>query len=83
MFYVFWDFSSQLGIKPALPTLGGEVWTTREVPVLRCAWLLQSCHSVRPHGPQPARLLCPWDSPGKNTGEGCHALLQGMVRPGD
>ena len=51
MFYVFWDFSSQLGIKPALPTLGGEVWTTREVPVLRCAWLLQSCHSVRPHGP--------------------------------
>ena len=23
------------------------------------------------------RLLCPWDSPGKNTGVGCHALLQG------
>ena len=23
------------------------------------------------------RLLCPWDSPGKNTGMGCHALLQG------
>ena len=27
---------------------------------------------------QPARLLCPWDSPGKNTGVGCHALLQGI-----
>ena len=26
---------------------------------------------------RPARLLCPWDSPGKNTGVGCHALLQG------
>ena len=26
----------------------------------------------------PARLLCPWDSPGKNTGVGCHALLQGI-----
>ena len=26
-----------------------------------------------------ARLLCPWDSPGKNTGVGCHALLQGIV----
>ena len=26
---------------------------------------------------EPARLLCPWDSPGKNTGVGCHALLQG------
>ena len=25
---------------------------------------------------QPARLLCPWDSSGKNTGVGCHALLQ-------
>ena len=27
---------------------------------------------------QFARLLCPWDSPGKNTGVGCHALLQGI-----
>ena len=26
----------------------------------------------------PPRLLCPWDSPGKNTGVGCHALLQGI-----
>ena len=26
----------------------------------------------------PARLLCPWDSPGKNTGVGCHFLLQGI-----
>ena len=33
--------------------------------------------SLQPHGLQPARLLCPWDSPGKNTGVGCHALLQG------
>ena len=24
----------------------------------------------------PTRLLCPWDSPGKNTGVGCHSLLQ-------
>ena len=34
--------------------------------------------SVRPHGLQPTRLLCPWDSPGKNTGVGCHFLLQCM-----
>ena len=26
----------------------------------------------------PARVLCPWDSPGKNTGVGCQALLQGI-----
>ena len=34
--------------------------------------------SLQPHGLQPTRLLCPWDSPGKNTGVGCHALLQGL-----
>ena len=28
--------------------------------------------------PLPARLLCPWDSLGKNTGVGCHLLLQGI-----
>jgi len=33
---------------------------------------------VQPHGLQPTRLLCPWDSPGKNTGVRCHALLQGI-----
>ena len=27
---------------------------------------------------QPPRILCWWDSPGKNTGVGCHALLQGI-----
>ena len=34
-----------------------------------------------PHGLQPTRLLCPWNSPGKNTGVGCHFLLQG-IEPG-
>ena len=33
--------------------------------------------SLRPHGLQPARLLCPWDSPGKS----CHALLRGFSQP--
>ena len=32
--------------------------------------------SVQPHKWQPTRLLCPWDSPGKNIGVGCHFLLQ-------
>ena len=38
----------------------------------------QSCPTVQPHRPQLTRLLCPWDSPGKNTGVGCHCLLQGI-----
>ena len=34
--------------------------------------------SVRPHRQQPTRLPCPWDSPGKSTGVGCHFFLQCM-----
>ena len=34
--------------------------------------------SVWPHRQQPTRLICPWDSPGKNAGVGCHFLLQCM-----
>ena len=34
--------------------------------------------SVQPHRRQPIRLPRPWDSPGKNTGVGCHFLLQYM-----
>ena len=34
--------------------------------------------SLRPHGLQPARLLCPWNFPGKNTGMGSRSLLQGI-----
>ena len=34
--------------------------------------------SVGSHRRQPTRLCCPWDSPGKNTGVGCHFLLQCM-----
>ena len=40
------------------------------------AKLLQSCLTVRPQRRQPTRLPHPWDSPGKDTGVGCHFLLQ-------
>ena len=39
---------------------------------------LQSCLTLRPHRRQSSTLLRPWDSPGKNTGVGCHFLLQCM-----
>ena len=35
-------------------------------------------NSLQTHGLQPTRLLCPWDFPGKDTGVGCHFLLQGI-----
>ena len=34
--------------------------------------------SLQLYGLKPSRLLCPWDSPGKKTGVGCHVLLQGI-----
>ena len=40
------------------------------------AKLLQSRPTLRPHRRPPTRLLCPWDSPGKNTGVGWPFLLQ-------
>ena len=50
-----------------------------------CSTLVHVCqvtsvvfNSLQPSGVQPARLLCPWDPPGKNRGAGCHALLQGI-----
>ena len=39
--------------------------------------------SLQPNGPWPTRLLCSWDSPGKNAGSGYHFLLQGIfLSPG-
>ena len=46
-----------------------------------CACVLSDSSCVQffmTYGLLPARLLCPWDSPGKNTRVGCHALLQGI-----
>ena len=36
--------------------------------------------SLQPHGLEPARLLCPWNSSGKDTGVGSHSLLQGTFQ---
>ena len=46
-----------------------------------CACVLSHFSRVQllqPYGLWPVRLLCSWDSPGKNTGVGCHFLLQGI-----
>ena len=54
--------------------------SAQELKVLtcvKCQVTSAMADSLRPHGLQPARLLCPWDSPGKNIRVGCHALLQG------
>ena len=53
---------------------------TQQGPLLLLLLLSRSVvsDSVRPRRRQPTRLRCPWDSPGKNSGVGCHCLLQRM-----
>ena len=69
------------------------IWATREAHnswywntfLNNCDYVMvvQSLSCVQlmwPYGLYPARLLCPWDSPGKNTGVGCHFLLHGYIK---
>ena len=51
--------------------------------VAKCAVASGVSDSLRPHGLQPARLLCPWDFPSKNIGVGFHFLSPGdLSNPG-
>ena len=63
--------SKILKIEELMVCSGGrwEVWSVN---------LSVASNSLRSHTLQPARLLCPWNFPGKNTGVGCHSLLQGI-----
>ena len=56
---------------------------TPSIPVSKlflCVWesLSVVSDSFQPHGLEPARLLCTWNSPGQNTGVGSHSLLRGI-----
>ena len=47
--------------------------------IAACCLVTKLCRTLLwPHGLWPTSLLCPWYSPGKNTGVGCHFLLQGI-----
>ena len=49
-----------------------------QICVCVCISRLIVSSSLGLHGLQPTRLLCPWNSSGKNTGVGCHSFLQGI-----
>ena len=80
------------GIEPRGPTFAGGFFTSWANREALCALYLynnyNTCYAALsrpfvsdrlwPHKLQPARFLSPWASPGKNTGVGCHALLQGI-----
>ena len=60
-----------------------KAWDHSGGPAATAAKSLQSCPTVRPHRRQPTRLPRPWDSPGENTGVGCHFRLQCMKVKGE
>ena len=72
------------------PTIYPRLWESHQKPSLCMCVAQLVCVSLYvlvaqlcptlcdPHGLQPTRLLCPWDFPGKDTGVGCHFLLQGI-----
>ena len=70
-----WNFSVHILLKPNL-----ENFEHYFASVCCCCCKVASVvsNSMQPHRRQPTRLLHPWDSPGKNTGVGCHFLLQCM-----
>ena len=58
---------------------GGAWWATVLGVAKSRTRLSDLTYSLQPHGLQPAGLLCPWYFPGKNTGVGCHFLLQEIL----
>ena len=78
--FVLYHLASLLSYLPNIYLLHGvevgySVFCESEKWKWRCSVMSDS---LRPHGLWPTRLLCPWDSPGKSTGVGCHYLLQGI-----
>ena len=55
-----------------------ESGTTEHLSTAQRIHFCMRVWSVQPHGLYSTRLLCPWVSPGRNTGVGCHFLLQGI-----
>ena len=56
--------------------MGESTQGSLSIKLCACSVTSVVSNTLQPHGPQPTRLLCPWDFPSKNTGLGFHALLQ-------
>ena len=78
---LLWKLYEKTHVKLKSNILTGSILSTHIITSWHTAVaskLFLSSDSVRPHRRQPTRLPHPWDSPGKNTGVGCHFLLQCM-----
>ena len=83
----FKTFSRQSTWNCLMSVNTGDIWVHSRVNALVFNSWLNACllncsvvsNSLWPHGLQAARLLCPWDFPGKNSGVSCHFLRQGIL----
>ena len=75
------SWQNSISLCPASSVFQGQIYLLLQVFLDFLLLYSVKSNSLRPHGLQPPhpRLLCPWDSPGKNTGVGCHFLLQGIL----
>ena len=69
----------QLGWPFRVSSYGGEGTGSLYCIVCACDSCLVVSNSLQSHRPQPTRTLHPWDSPVRNTGVGCHFLLQKKI----
>ena len=76
LFFIYILFHDSLSKNIECSSLCDTLGPCRESSV--CVSHSVMSNSLWPHGLSPARLLCPWIFPGKNTGAGCHFLLQGI-----
>ena len=71
------ELAGDVGSHTKEETRGPDSSNFPVVPNIWVSLVAKSCLTLlEPHRLQPARLLCPWDFPGKNIGVGCHFLLQ-------
>ena len=74
LFLIIWEWGGHFALKSKLCCWSLCYFS----PAAAAAVASVVSDSVRPHRRQSTRLPYPWDSPGKNTGVGCHFLLQCM-----
>ena len=76
----FIAISLKTKLATAIPPSNCTDWLYREMRLrfTKSVSCLVMSDSLQPHGPQPQRIPCPWNSPGKNTGMGSHSFLQGI-----
>ena len=71
--------TGDMGSNPGWGTKIPHARDQLKAPSANSACVLRRVRLFDPHGLQPPRLHCPWNFPGKNTGVGCHFLLQGIL----